>query len=420
MSSPRFLSFLASSLLLFWTAGGATPTPVAPPVSALIQPTLTVPGNLPFHLKALITERGDPTSRTEVEIFWIAPDKWRRTIQSKTEFSQTLIVNGGKVFEHDSDDYFPLWSQTLVTALVDPKPVLDALMPGDKLLTIANGGADPAGRVCLPPPSKVCFPLRYGVMESVKAAGHSVDFTDYREFHGKKVARVLIYHVDPGDDCQAQVTELNDLKKPDENLFSIAPTNSENQRIKSVILPESELRSMALEPMEIIWPQVLDGATTGTTTYYVSIDRSGNVAEVLPVSVAIERADGSARRQIMKWKFKPAQKDGKPIQAEGVLNFDFNTRRFGPPNPLTDKEARKLASNIVEPVFAAAMAPSGTTYSLSLAVDEEGAVIEVIAGEGPPQLFTPCYQAISKWHFSPILEDGKPRPYRAQVMFRVP
>jgi hypothetical protein len=398
----------------------ATPTPVAPSTPTLVQATLAAPGNPPFHLKATITERGDPTSKSEVEIFWIAPDKWRRTIESKTEFSQTLIVNGDKVFEHDSDDYFPLWSQTLVTALIDPKPVLDALMPGDRLVTVANGGADPSGKVCLPPPGKACFPLRYGVMESVGAAGHSVDFTDYRDFHGKRVARVLIYHVDPGDSYQAQVTELKDLKSADESLFSIASTSAENQQIKSLILPEAELRSMALEPLEIVWPQVLDGATSGTTSYYISVDRSGRVAEVLPVSLAIERADGSARRQIMKWKFKPALKDGIPVQAGGVLHFDFNTRRYGPSNPLTDAEVRKLVSNTVEPAFAARIAPSGTTYSLSVAVDEAGDVIEVIAGEGPPQLFTPCNQAIAKWQFSPILEDGKPRPYRAQLVFRVP
>jgi hypothetical protein len=49
-------------------------------------------------LQAVITERGDPNEHVEVEMSWMAPDKWKRTIRS-AEFSQTLIVNGDKIFE---------------------------------------------------------------------------------------------------------------------------------------------------------------------------------------------------------------------------------------------------------------------------------------------------------------------------------
>jgi hypothetical protein len=229
---------------------------------SVVQATLTDPGSPPFHLRAIITERGDPTSKTEVEIFWMAPDKWRRNIQSQTEFSQTLIVNGDQLFEQDSDDYFPLWSQTLVTAMVDPKPVLDAFRPGDRLLTKASGASDESGRVCFSG-NKMCMVGRYGLQESVGAPGHSVDFMDYRDFHGKRVARLLIYHVDPGDSYRAEVTALKDLKNPDPSLFSIAQPTLRNQQIRSVILPEAELRNLALEPLEIIWPQVLDGPPRG-------------------------------------------------------------------------------------------------------------------------------------------------------------
>jgi hypothetical protein len=371
-------------------------------------------------LKAVITERGDPTSKTEVEIFWMAPDKWRRTIQSQTEFSQTLIVNGDKVFEHDSDGYFPLWSQTLVSAMVDPRPVLDAFRPGDRLITKANTGADESGKVCFPPAFKMCITGHYGLLESVGAAGHSLDFTDYHDFHGKRVARLLVYHVDPGDSYKAEVTELNDLKKPDDRLFFIAQPTTPDQQIRSMTLPEAELRGMALQPLEIIWPQVLDGATTGKTSYYVSVDRSGRVAEVLPLRVAAERADDVARRQIMKWKFKPASEDGVALQAEGVLNFDFDTRAYGPANSLTDVEVRKLASTIVEPTFPPGAAPSGSTHAFWIAVDEEGNVIETIGGEGPHELYAPGMQALGKWRFPPMIVDGKAVPYRAQIIFRVP
>jgi hypothetical protein len=162
-----------------------------------------------------------------------------------------------------------------------------------------------------------------------------------------------------------------------------------------------------------------DRQTTGETNYYVSIDRLGQVREVLPLSVAVERADDSARRQILKWKFKPVIRDGIAVQAEAVFNFHFNTRQYGPATPLTNDEVRKLASNVVEPAFSPGSA-SGATYSLWIAVDTDGRVIEEIAGDGPHDLSEVCFEAIGKWHFNPILEDDKPRPYRAQVTFRVP
>ena len=193
------------------------------------------------------------------------------------------------------------------------------------------------------------------------------------------------------------------------------------KQIRSVVVSEGDLRSNALNPMEIIWPQVLeDNQTKGDTSYYVSLDRAGNVREILPLSVAVERADDSARRQIMKWKFKPVLRDGVAVQAEAVLNFHFDTRAYGPAVPLTDTEVRQLASNIIEPVLPAGLVPSGSTSTMAVAVDIEGKIIESMALNGPRELSQACSEAIGKWQFRPILEQGNPRPYRAHITCRVP
>jgi hypothetical protein len=387
-----------------------------------VQATLTEPGSIPFYLQAVITERGDPNEHVDVEMYWAAPDKWRRTIKSQ-EFSQTLIVNGDKVFEQDSDEYFPLGIQVLASAMVDPRPVIDALRPGDPVRTKANGKADESGRICFDAAGKMCGVSRFGLTETVGAPGRSVDFMDYQKFKGKRVARQLIYRIDPGDTLQARVITLGEFNSRDEMQFSIADQTPREKQIRSVIVPESDLRALALQPTEIIWPQVLeDNNTTGETSYYVSLDRLGAVREILPLSVTVERADDSARRQIMRWKFKPVMRGGVPVQAVAVLNFHFDTRAYGPDAPLTDAEVRKLASNIVEPVFPAGAAPSGSTFTEAVAVDAEGKVIELIALDGPRELSQACSNAMGKWQFSPILEDGKPRPteLRLRAGFRDP
>jgi hypothetical protein len=88
---------------------------------------ITLPGSTPFHLKAAIVETTNPTSeyRAQIEEYWVSPEKWRRTIDSPS-FSQTTIVNGDKVSEKDTGDYFPWWLNDFVTAIFDPLgPLVD-------------------------------------------------------------------------------------------------------------------------------------------------------------------------------------------------------------------------------------------------------------------------------------------------------
>ena len=415
MNRPRSIAIVLWFLALSAASGICQRDPGA----RLEQATLTEPGGVPFSLQAVITERGDPNEHVDIQMSWVAPDKWRRTIKSQ-EFSQTLIVNGDKAFEQDSDNYLPLGIQVLARAMVDPKPIVDALRPGDPVLTKANGAADESGRICFPPTFKMCGTGQHGLSESVGGPGRSVTFMEYQKFKAKRVARMLIYKIDAGDSLQLRITTLGELKSHDEGQFEISEPTPREKQIRAVVVTEAELREGALQPSDIIWPQVLeDNNTKGQTSYYVSTDRNGQVREILPLSVAVERADDSARRQLMRWKFKPVLRDGVPVQAEAVLSFNYNTRAYGPPAPLNDAEVRKLASTIVEPEFPAGIS-SGATYNIRIAVDSDGKVIEEIAGDGPHELSESCFKAIGKWRFGPIVENGQPRPYRAEVTFRVP
>ncbi|HYL91913.1 MAG TPA: energy transducer TonB [Alphaproteobacteria bacterium] len=322
---------------------------------------------LPFYLKASITERG--AHQGSIEIHWINPFKWRRVIKTES-FSQTLVVNGDKVFEDDSDEYFPVSLRLLASALMNP--------------------ADEAGN-------------------------RFVTFFGSQKFQGQTLPRRMGTNFSDG--WGAQIIELKSLQHPDESFFVIASPTAEEKRIINVSLPEAELQSLDLGNREIIWPQVLDGETTGSVSIYVSIDSKGLVREVLPVRSDNERANESACRQIKTWKFKPVSRNGAPAQADIVMTFAMNTRAWGPASPLSDAEVRKLASNTVEPVIQKGTVPPGTSYTLRIAIDAEGRLIEVIPSKGPSRLFGPCYEAIKQWRFQPILENGEPRPYRGEVAF---
>jgi hypothetical protein len=385
----------------------------------VVQGTLIAPGSTPFHLKAVITEGGDPAPIARVEMFWVAPDKWRRVIQSDV-FGQTLVVNGDKVFEQDADDYFPLGLQTLLTAMVDPKPVLDAFRPGDMVHTKANGASSESGAISFGNGMIASSLPSTGLVESVDSAGHGVEFTKYEEFKGKRIARILRHRARGGESMTARVTDLEELKKTTESLFAISEPTPVNRQIRSVMVPQAELHGPDTKAHEIIWPQVLDGNTTGTATFYISVDRTGRVREANAVRNDNMQSDDSALRQIMKWKFKPVMKDGAPVQAESLLSFALNTRAWGPPNPLSDAEVRKLATNVVEPVIPKGAFPAGAECTLRVAIDDEGKLIETIANGAAPGLCSLCEHAMYQWHFSPVLINGKPLPYRAEIKFRAP
>ena len=100
---------------------------------ALKRSQLTQPGGKPFHLIASLTEKDSPNSdyQAKVEMFWVSPTKSRRIITSKN-FSQVHVVNGESVFERNTDDYFPVWINNMLTSLFDPLPMLEAIRKTDK------------------------------------------------------------------------------------------------------------------------------------------------------------------------------------------------------------------------------------------------------------------------------------------------
>jgi len=412
----KLFGSLLMAYVLFWSAFSAHGQSSSN--AQVVQAWLTEAGSAPFYLQGVITERGDPSERIDVDMSWLGPEKWKRTIKSP-EFSQTLVVNGDKVFEQDSADYMPLAIQVLTTAMVDPRPIVAAVRPADPVITKANGRAAENGKICFDTAGKMCAMSRNGLTEILDAPGRSVTFTDYRKFKNKRVARLLSYKVDHGDSYELRINTLGELKS-DGSAFLIQEPTPREKQIRNVVVPEEELGRSALESTEIIWPQVLeDQRTKGETSYYVSVDRVGHFREILPLSVSIERANDSARRQIMKWKFRPALRDGLPVQAESVVNLHFDTRAYGPPSPLTDTEVRKLATNITDPNFPSD-SKTGDSTSVRIAVDADGKVIELIAVSGPYELAKPCMDSIGKWHLAPIMENGQPRPYRAEVTCRVP
>lgn len=397
---------------------------------AVQQSKLTLPGGAPFHLKAHIASAGVPRLEysADVEEYWVSPEKWRRTVQSAS-FSQTLIANGGNISEKLIGDYYPFWLHDLVTALFDPLPMADQLKLMQGQLEIPEDSAKSNSCVNMqvkvgiaPAQNNVglafCFGGKGGLLQAVITPGYKAVFDDYRIFAKKMVARTIKAEFAPGLVIAAKVTELAELPSPDEKLFTIDAVTPSAEQMKTLQVTENTARALALNTPSIVWPPVREGKTEGLMSVYVSVDRSGHIREVWPLASNNPELNEAAREQLLQWEYKPYN-NGGPSQMEAVLTFAFATRIENPVPVLSDAEARKLATRVVDATIPAGKARKGTKFSLRISVDEAGKVQAVLnQNKVAPALYTAGAAALKQWRFRPYINHGKPDRFYADITFQ--
>ena len=257
--------------------------------------------------------------------------------------------------------------------------------------------------------------------------GTNILASDYKNFAGKRVARTITEWIESGTELQATITELSELKSPDESQFAIETANRPLQTIRT---DEQTLRSLAMNSTDIVWPTVRSGAVTGTLSLYVCVDRTGRVREVYELNAA--NLGDEARDIVRKWQFKPAITQGVPVQVESILTFAFNTKIADPIPELNEEEGLKLLVHRVEPVWPAGFAPLGTPVIVSLGVRENGDCYGIMSitsdAEHKPLVMkreklamveVPLRAALEQWRFQPYVRDGKATEYHVTVTFYV-
>ena len=395
------------------------------PKKASQRSQITSPGSHPFVLKAKVFESTNPSNdgyKADIEEYWVAPDKWRRTIKT-SDFSEKLVVNGNQTSEQIAGDYYPNWLRTIVQGIFEPDAVLtgvdlsrssdNPVLGGKELcrrFTYMAGIAPVSNKVF----SSFCF--EDGLLSSVLQPGYQVTYKNYKKFAGKSVPRTIGEYLESGTELEARIEELTELNAPDEAQFAVLETTAPLQTVRT---DEASLRNLAVNAPDIVWPPVRSGATQGTLSLYVCLDRNGHVREIYELNSSNAGLSDVARDQVMKWQFKHAHVHGDLVQVEGILTFAFDTKIGNPVPILSDSEARDLATKIVEPVFPST-AIVGTEIKVQVGVGLDGSV----NGVGNPYkvsmpLFMAAASALREWHFRPYLREGKPDVFGADIVFHV-
>ena len=402
------------------------------PKKAIERSQLTLTGSRPFMLKARVVEATNLENenyRADIEEYWAGPDKWRRTVKTN-KFSEILVVNGEKIGEQITGDYYPNWLRTIVTAIFDPGSQLDGvdltrssdnpMVGGSQIcrrFTFMAGVAPVSNKVF----SSFCF--QDGLLESIGMPGFRASYKNYKNFAGKRVARTIGEYIESGTELEATITDLKELNSSDETQFAIPGASAPLQTVK---VREETLRGLALSGTEIAWPPVRSGATKGTLSLYVCLDRTGRIREVYELNSSNAGLSEFARDQVMKWQFKTALSQGVPVQVESILTFAFDTALGDPIPIIEEQDGSKLIVSRVDPPWSKIVAPPGMQVLVTLSVNESGdykGLVWIDFNERPIKLNLTqrngieelVKQTLPRWKFEPYVRNGKVTEYQVKV-----
>lgn len=302
------------------------------PKRAIERSQITLPGSPPFHLVAKVfeaTNRDNDNYDAEIDEDWSAPDKWRRTIKSP-KFSETLITNGSQTSDAITGDYYPLWLHTLVDAIFDPGAPLQGVDLTKSRDNPMLGGQQTCRRfgyrVGIAPVQNTIFAsycFQDGLIQSIWRPGHGADYSNYKKFGAKQVARKIQEEIEPGTILEADIVALEEEPAPADSTFAI---DHPAEPLRTVMVNEQTLWGIAVDSPQMQWPTIHDGKPVGTLSIYVCVDRQGHVRETYGLNSDNPYMTDAARKQLMNWTFKPALNDGEAVQLEGIVTFAYQTQ----------------------------------------------------------------------------------------------
>ncbi len=297
--------------------------------AAAEKSTLAAPGNAPFHLKATIADEkaNDPRWTATMEEWWQSPTVYRREFQSPG-FSQTLIVNGREMEEHDDGPVFPELLRNLTTELVTTVPRYDQLAALHQTVPQPDGAP---GQIV----AKWEIPGSYdGVTKAIQASiavsrqtglftyGGDLDWDvalhDFLGFNGKQIARRLTAQAGRGPTLTAHVTLLEDLGTPAAETFHVSRPTPLRQQLRVQVVKEADLRKQVLAQVKPQWPAPIK---PGAIVMRIVVDRTGQVRSVDDFYSDDPAAQPAAEAAVLQWRFKPRLDHGAPVQVISTVTL---------------------------------------------------------------------------------------------------
>jgi hypothetical protein len=223
-------------------------------------------------------------------------------------------------------------------------------------------------------------------------------------------------------EIRSTITALEPLAQPDESLFAVVTPTAAADQIHMVQISEDSFNKLVIGGTKIDWPSVAGGPAKGGCGVFVSADRSGNIREAFEEGCDNAGLEEPVRQAALKWKLQKAEMNGARVQVQALLGIPFEVQVTAPPPDvvLPEAEARKLATNTVEPKFPRGT-KSGTQVQITIKIDDDGRLLDWSEPQGTQlDLFRSAVEAVHEWKFGSYLKAGKPVPFKTSLTFTAP
>jgi hypothetical protein len=383
--------------------------------------TLTFSGS-PFHavLEIRTEESKDSDIKGRIEVFWQDEQKYRLQVESP-KFTQTLIVNHGRVFESDHGDFYPNWLRRFVTALLEPMPRLkdlhgssDMVQLGPTSYSCVSRDDRRGGITDMVTWARACFSGTDAQLNFVVDLTYRMQFGQFREFGTKQIAHA--YQTVIGDDLRVSGT-LTTLEewRPDESLLSLDKEAAPSDRILTTLVSTPTEESMLESaPKDVTWPPVREGKTDGYMIVDATTDRTGQVRETSKRSSDNPALESFGQTVALKYKFKPLIVNGSPQQMEMPLVLHFSTTIKDPIPELDDATTRRIVSRCSLPHAVNDPASAGQKIVITFQVQNDGGLMTLGSSDRKIPVMT-LYQQFRGCHFGQYKQNGVPTAYHANL-----
>jgi hypothetical protein len=295
-------------------------------------------GDQPFHLLLETlppVNSQDPASgrmQARIEIYWLNSITFRTNIRS-AGFSQTRIVNGRVVEEHNTGDFYPRWIENFVQAILEPIPRADLLRK--------VSGSVPVGveeHACISSGSaQVCFQDAEPRIATGSDAVRTVWFENYMPFGRQQIARTLVDKLPGNLLVRGRIVLLTPLDRADYPLLKAREFTPESKLVETKLLSQAAADAL-LQDSAADFPKTFDRAAQkldrakitlqpgadagdGGNRVYIRTDRIGRVREAYRERAVGGPAPDIAEARALTLRFKPLIVEGAPRQMEAVIGL---------------------------------------------------------------------------------------------------
>ena len=389
---------------------------------ALKSSSLTEDGK-PFHALMEIGTR-EPYSG-QVEVWWLSSTRYRLAIRSP-KFTQLKVVNGDQVQEKDEGDYYPRWLENFVLALINPLPMASnfrggAVMLGAQLTRSCLGRDDrPGGITDQMTWGQICFTGSEPRLSYILTFNESMEFKDWKGFGKKQIARTYQTDVLDYQPVVGRLTKLEELKKPDESMFTIMAATPADQRITTSLVPTAKEEGLIEQAPVIQWPTVREGKTDGYMIVYARTDRTGQVRETAKHNSDQPGLESFGMEQALRYKFKPLLVDGVAQQMEMPLVLHFRSQLADPLPILSvvDMKKQMISCDIGGLPQGTA---KGAVVTIRISVNEAGNVTGMgPVGSGKGTDWVAAISKLRSCRFAPYVVNGKATYYKGDIELAAP